>query len=94
VRVWLVASLWLIVGAVVWNGLFDLYVSRGAREFLQRQAEFELGRGAEPSMATVMADAARDGAWAASWMAAFVVASGWATLAVVTRRGQAAAPSR
>ncbi len=26
-------ALWLVVGVAVWNGFFDLYVSRGAREY-------------------------------------------------------------
>jgi hypothetical protein len=85
VRPWLLAGVWLLVGLAVWNGFFDLYVSRGAREYLQRQAEFELGRGPEPSMSVVMAQAARAGRQAASWMGGWVVAAGWATIYLVSR---------
>ena len=31
----LAAVLWLVLGVAVWNGFFDLYVSRGAREYGQ-----------------------------------------------------------
>jgi hypothetical protein len=80
VRARVAAGLWLLVGVVVWNGFFDLYVSRGATEYLRRQAEFELGRGPEPSMAQVMREASRDGAEAAALWAALIVAGGWLTL--------------
>jgi hypothetical protein len=72
--------LWLVVAGALWNGVFDLYVSRGAREYLQRQAEFELGRGPEPAMAAVMAHAQRDGVIAASLWAAVILGAGTATV--------------
>jgi hypothetical protein len=56
----------------VWLAFFDLYVSRGAREYLQKQAEFELGLGPEPSMGDVMQQARRDGVVAATWLGGFV----------------------
>ena len=80
------AVLWMVVAGAVWNGFFDLYVSRGAREYLQLRAEFELGRGPAPAMAEVMARASRDGVWGASMWAIFVLAAGWATIALAPRR--------
>ena len=65
------------LGAVVWLAFFDLYVSRGAREYLQKQAEFELGLGEAPSMADVMRNARRDGAIAATWLGGCVTITGW-----------------
>ncbi len=56
-----IAVLWLVVGIALWNGIFDLYVSRGAREYLQLRAESELGLVPPPSMAVVMARAERMG---------------------------------
>jgi hypothetical protein len=29
------AALWVVIGVVIFNAFFDLYVSRGARELLQ-----------------------------------------------------------
>lgn len=54
-------ALWLVVGVVIWNAFFDLYVSRGAREYRERHAQFELGREPEPSMDRVMRQSVRDG---------------------------------
>ena len=73
--------LWTIVGAVVWLGFFDLYVSRGAREYGQLQAEYELRRSdVAPSMDGVMGRAKHDGVVAASLWAAGVAVCGWLTV--------------
>lgn len=81
----LVAVLWLALGVAVWNGFFDLYVSRGAREYGQLRVEYELGRGPDPDVTRVMARATRDGVRASTIWAALVVASGWGTLWLAAR---------
>jgi hypothetical protein len=81
-----IAVLWLIVGIALWNGIFDLYVSRGAREYLQLSAEAELGRVPQPSMAEVMARAERMGLIAATLWAGTVIAGGWLTIRLVSKR--------
>jgi hypothetical protein len=78
----LAAVAWLVMAAAVWSGFFDLYVSRGAREYLQLSAEFELGRVPEPSMTAIMAHARHVGAVAASSWALVLVAAGWSTIAL------------
>ncbi len=73
--------LWLLVGAAVWFGIFDLYVSRGAREYGQVHAEYELHMTTvEPAMMTVMSRAKHDGVIAASLWASAIVACGWGTI--------------
>jgi hypothetical protein len=91
VSIRVVAALWLVLGAAVWNGLFDLYVSRGAREYGQLRVEHELGRGPDPDMRDVMSRAVRDGAWGSSAWASLVVGAGWATIWVSRRRPRQAA---
>jgi hypothetical protein len=76
----LLAALWLLAGLVIFNAFFDLYVSRGAREYLQKRAEFELRGGVEPQMDAVMAQATRDGWLMSSLWASVVVAAGWTTV--------------
>ncbi|MCC7009161.1 MAG: hypothetical protein IT184_10115 [Acidobacteria bacterium] len=76
---------WLAIGFAVWNGFFDLYVSRGARYYLQLQAEAELGRTSPAAMADVMARAARDGVIASSLWTVVIVGCGWATVALTDR---------
>jgi hypothetical protein len=79
------AVLWLALGVAIWNGFNDIYVSRGAHEYLQKLREFELGRGPNPDMTGVMVQAQRAGVQAASIWAGTVVAAGWGTIWVLTR---------
>ena len=79
-----IAFLWLVVGIALWNGIFDLYVSRGAREYLQLQAQSELGIVPQPSMAIVMARAERMGFIAATLWATAVVVGSWITIRLVS----------
>jgi hypothetical protein len=79
-------ALWLVVGVAVWNGVLDLYVSRGAREYGQKAADAELGRGPAVTMAGVMDSAKHDGVVAASLWAAAIVSCGWATTWLAGRR--------
>jgi hypothetical protein len=72
--------LWLVLGVSLWNAIFDLYVSRGAREFLQLRAEADLGLVPAPSMADVMRRTRNDGLWAASFWALVVMGAGVVTL--------------
>jgi hypothetical protein len=78
--------MWLVVGVAIFNAFFDLYVSRGAREYLQKRAEYELRGGAEPDMDTGMAQSTRDGWIMSSLWAGLVVAAGWTSLRVVRTR--------
>lgn len=73
------AVAWLVAAAAIWNGFFDLYVSRGAREYLQKSAEHAAGLGPEPALVEVMGMARRDGVIAASLWAALVLGLGVAT---------------
>ena len=79
------AIFWLVLGVAIWNGFYDLYVSRGAREYGQLRVEAERDRTPEPDMAAVMSHAKRDGLQAASIWTVLVVAGGWATIWMNTR---------
>jgi hypothetical protein len=84
----LLALLWLLLGIAVWNAFFDLYVSRGAREYLQLLAESELGLTTAPQMAEVMGRAKSMGVTGATIWALIIVGTGWATVAVCRRTGR------
>jgi hypothetical protein len=80
-----IAILWLVVGGLLWNGIFDLYVSRGVREYLQLRAEAEQTGAPAPSIPGVMARSTRMGVTAASLWAGAVVTCGWLTIVVAGR---------
>jgi len=80
------AVLWLVLGIAVWSGFYDIYVSRGAHEYLQKMREHELGRGPNPDMIGVMADAQRAGVQAATIWATIIVGAGWGTIILMRRQ--------
>lgn len=79
-RTRVLAGLWLVVGFAVWNGFLDIYVSRGAREYGQKQAEADLGLGPNVSMTEVMNNATHDGVVAGWLWATGIVTCGWTTI--------------
>lgn len=81
-------ALWAAIGFAVWNGFYDLYVSRGAREYLQMAAEAELGRRETPSMTHVMEAAQKNGARVGGGWAILVTGAGWATIWLARRQGR------
>ena len=91
-----VVALWLLVGAVVWSGIFDILVIRGEKQYLLDQARHELGLRPRASLDAVMRRTVHDAAGTASAWAGFVVAAGLGTAAGVRRgtRRKHAPPDR
>lgn len=63
---------------VVWNGFFDILVTRGVKEYLYRAAEHELGRGPAVTMDRIMAQTVGDASVTASLWALLVGGAGLA----------------
>jgi hypothetical protein len=76
---------WIAIGIVVWNGMYDRYVAEGAREYLQVVAETEAGYAHERTLPDVMSWWKHTGAVTASGWAIFVVLSGWTTIWLARR---------
>jgi hypothetical protein len=76
---------WIGIGFVVWNGFFDLFMTRGVKEYLYRQAEHELGRGEPVTMREIMDETRADAAVKASIWAALVTGAGLLTVILCTR---------
>jgi hypothetical protein len=71
---------------VVWNGIFDLLVTRGVKEYLYRHAEHELGRGRAVTMNQIMGQTVAD-ASATAWFWALFVGLAGASMVVLAARG-------
>ena len=84
VRVVLVA--WLGLAIVVWNGLYDLRITLGVRDYLMKAALSQAGRGPDLVMADAMRATVADAVMVASLWAAIVLAAGWITIFVMHRR--------
>lgn len=87
VRRWVVALALAATSAfLVWNGVFDLHVSRGEKQYLIEEARHRLGERPPPSMSGIMADTVRDGARQATWWAAVVFGLNLAASYAAARR--------
>jgi hypothetical protein len=76
---------WLGIGVVVWNGVFDVLMTRGVKEYLYRQAAHELGRGEPFTMRQIMGETMTDAAVKASIWAVLLSGAGLLTVIRCTR---------
>lgn len=88
----LAAIIWIAVAVVVWNGLYDLRISLGVREYLLAEALHQAGRGPAVVMASFMASVVRSAVITATLWGAFVLVAGLATVWALS--GRTAAPGR
>lgn len=78
--------LWLALGVVVWNAVFDALVTRGVNDYLFRQAAHDAGRGAAVTMREVMDRAIPDAAVIASLWTLIIEGAGLGTVIILSRR--------
>lgn len=78
---------WAGIAAAVWNGFYDLLMTRGVKDYLMRSAQARLGEGPPASMPDIMAQTSHDAAITASIWAGIVLAAGWSTIWLARRRG-------
>ncbi len=78
-------ALWLGVGLVVWNGVYDLLLSRGIKEFMLRNALYHAGRAPRVSIAAVMDVTVFDAVWVSTIWATLIVLAGLVTIRLLSR---------
>ena len=77
------AVIWLIAAVVVWNGIYDLLLTRSVKEYLFRAALHDLGRGPQISIKAAMDAAVYDAVWMATIWAGMILLAGLVTLRVM-----------
>ncbi len=80
---------WIAAGAVaviVWNGVFDLLVTRGEQFYLWQQAEATIARAPRVSLDEIMTRTIHDAIVTASLWAALVLLVGAGAVTFVWRR--------
>ena len=77
-------AVWILLGVVVWNGLYDLRISLGVRDYLLKQALFDLGQGPAIVLSDAMRDTVRDALLVASLWAGIILAAGLWTIRALT----------
>lgn len=77
---------WLLVSFVVWNGFFDILVTRGEKQYLLTQARHELGVGPRVTIDEIMTRTIHDAVRVASLWALFVFVTGLGVTAFAVGR--------
>jgi hypothetical protein len=73
-------ALWIVVAVVVWNGVYDMLLTRGVKDYLLRAALNQAGRGPAVNLSEEMGIAVRYAAWMATLWASSVLLAGLVTL--------------
>ena len=89
----LAAGLWLIMAVVVWNGLYDLRITLGVRDYLMKQALHEAGRGPAVTISNAMHETVGDAVAVASLWGGLILIAGLLTIRLLTRKSEPLATS-
>jgi hypothetical protein len=81
---------WTLLAFAVWNGFFDILVSRGEKQYLLSQARYELGLGPSLTIDEIMSRTITDAVRVASIWAGLVLVTGLGTTALVWRTARRA----
>ena len=76
----ILVGIWLGAGLALWNGVYDMTLGAGIKEYLFRSALHEAGRGPRMTIATVLDPFVFDALWVATFWASFVVLLGLLTI--------------
>ena len=89
----LAVGLWLVLAVALWNGIFEMMVVRGVKEYLFRAALFDAGRGPLTPIAEVMDPAIYHATWVATLWASVVVLAAMLTIRLLKPEdGEALSP--
>ena len=76
-------GLWLVLGLALWNGVYDMTMGVGIKEYLFRSALHDAGRGPRPVIATVLDGTIYDAVWVSTLWASVVLLAGLLTIRVM-----------
>ena len=78
-------GLWVVLAVVLWNGVYDMTLGEGIKEYLFRSALYEAGRAPNVSIASVLDPYIVDAAWVSTFWASLVMLAGLLTIRVMRR---------
>lgn len=79
----ILVGIWLAAGVGLWNGVYDMTLGVGIKEYLFRSALYEAGRGPRMTIAAVLDPFVFDALWVATFWASLVVLLGLLTIRVM-----------
>jgi hypothetical protein len=82
----LAAAVWVVIALVAWNGVYDILLTRGIKDYLLRNALHLAGRGPAVSMTDRMDAAVAEAFWLATLAASILLLAGLWTIRLLARR--------
>lgn len=79
------AGLWVVLAVVLWNGVYDMVLIEGIKEYLFRSALHEAGRGPDIRIATVLDGTIFKAVWVSTFWASVVMLAGMITIRALRR---------
>lgn len=71
-------AVWIVLAVVVWNGVYDLLLTRGIKDYLLRNALHEAGRGPEVSLTALLDLTVSEAFWISTlWASVILLAGLW-----------------
>ncbi len=75
---------WAILGMALWNGVYDMVIGQGIKEYLFRSTLHQAGRAPLVSIAAVLDPFIFDAVWISTFWASLVVLAGLLTIRAVS----------
>ena len=81
-------GLWLVLAIALWNGVYDMTLGVGIKEYLFRSVLHEAGRGPRVAIAAVLDPFVFDAVWVSTFWASLIMLAGLVTIRAMRRSGQ------
>ena len=85
-------AVWMVLGAALWNALFEMMIVRGVKEYLFRAALHDAGRRPFTPIAEVMDPAIFNATWVATLWTSVILLAALTTMRLLTRPVPEVAP--
>ncbi len=85
-------AVWMVLGLVLWNALFEMMVVRGVKEYLFRAALHDAGRRPFTPIAEVMDPAIYNATWVATLWTSVILLAALTTMRLLARPAPEAPP--
>ena len=82
----ILVAVWLALGIALWNGVYDMTLGEGIKEYLFRSALHDAGRGPQVSIPTVLDPFIFDALWVSTFWASLVMLAGFVTIRTLRRQ--------
>ena len=78
-------GVWLVLALALWNGVYDMTLGEGIKEYLFRSVLHEAGRAPHVSIASVMDPFVFEAVWVSTFWACLVLLAGLVTIRTLRR---------